>query len=72
MFEAMVSSQAADAAVLLCDVFWYSNSPAGGILAMTVLYLFIYRIKINAVWIKNMFVYRIVTNVVCALYISKH
>lgn len=32
MTEAMVSSQAADAAVLLCDVFWYSNSPAGGIL----------------------------------------
>lgn len=39
---------------------------------MTALYLFIYRIKINVVWIENMFVYRIVTNVVCALCISKH
>lgn len=39
---------------------------------MTVLYLFIYRLRINVVWMKNMFTYRIVTNVVCAFYISKH
>lgn len=39
--------------------------------ATTVLYLFIYRIKINVVWMRNMFIYRIVTNVVCALYISE-